>query len=246
MKQNGKFLFVFLVLSLFISCAQAPQQLVSEKPVASVVDLTSEKVRDSIVLIESENASSTGFFVAPDKIVTNIHSVAHAGPISIKSSNEEKNWTIEGVVGFDTENSLVILKLTGEGTPLPLADSDTVQIGESVSILSYPDGIFKVLASRIQSLRKNNRWLRLNTTAAKKTNGSPVFNNSGQVIGVIVPYGGYAVFSSVLEALFAESMPMEPLAEWQQRKQVRAAAYYGLGKEKLDAKDYYSLDNFMN
>jgi len=43
MKQNSKFLFVFLVLSLFISCAQAPQHLVSEKPVAPVVDLASEK-----------------------------------------------------------------------------------------------------------------------------------------------------------------------------------------------------------
>ena len=230
MKRNITSLLVLLTLGFFLSCAQAPQQMVSGKPVAPVVDLTSEKIRDSIVWIESENASGTGFFVAPDKIVTNIYSVAHAGPISIKSSNEEKNWTIEGVVGFDTENSLVILKLTDEGTPLPLGDSDTVQIGESVSIFSYPDGIFKVLESRIQSLRKNNRWLRLNTTTAKKTNGSPVFNNSGQVIGVIVPYGGYAISSSVLKALFAESMPMEPLAEWQQRKQVRAAAYYGLGK----------------
>ena len=238
MTQNSKFLFVFLVLSLFISCAQAPQQLVSEKPAAPVVDLTSEKIRDSIVLIESENASGTGFFVAPDKIVTNIHSVAHAGPISIKSSNEEKNWTIEGVVGFDTENGLVILKLTGEGTPLPLADSDRVQIGESVSILSYPDSTFKVLESRIQSLRKNNRWLRLNTTISKKTNGSPVFNNNGQVIGVIVPYGDYAVSSSVLEALLAESMPMEPLTAWQQRKHIRAVAYYSLGEEKFDTKDY--------
>ncbi|MDE0401037.1 MAG: tetratricopeptide repeat protein [Candidatus Poribacteria bacterium] len=238
MTQNSKFLFVFLVLSLFISCAQAPQQLVSEKPAAPVVDLTSEKIRDSIVLIESENTSGTGFFVAPDKIVTNIHSVAHAGPISIKSSNEEKNWTIEGVVGFDTENGLVILKLTDEGTPLPLADSDRVQTGESVSILSYPDSTFKVLESRIQSLRKNNRWLRLNTTISKKTNGSPVFNNNGQVIGGIVPYGDYAVSSSVLEALLAESMPMEPLTAWQQRKHIRAVAYYSLGEEKFDTKDY--------
>ena len=238
MKQNSRFLFVSLALGLFLSCAQAPQQLVSEKPVALTVDLTSEKIRDSIVFIEGAKESGTGFFVSSDKIATNIHSVAHAGAVSVKSADEEKDWTIEGVVGFDAENGLVILKLTGEGTPLPLADSDRVEVGESVSILSYPDGAFKVLESRIQSLRKRNRWLRLNTTAAKKTNGSPVFNNNGQVIGVIVPYWGYAISVGTLEALLDASMPIEPLSEWQQREQIRAAAYYSLGKEKSKVEDY--------
>lgn len=237
-RQNGKFLFLFLVLSLFISCAQAPQQLVSEKTAAPPVDLTSEKIRDSIVLIESENASGTGFFVAPDKIATNTHVVAHAGPVSVKSPDKEKDWTIEGVIGYDAKNSLVLLKVAGEGPPLPLGNSDAVQIGESISILGYLDGEFKVSESSIQSLRKSNRWLRLNTTAAKRTNGSPVLDNSGQVIGVIVPYGGYAISSNVLSVLLDASMPIEPLVEWQQRKNIRAAAYYSLGEEKLGAEDY--------
>ena len=51
----------------------------------------------------------------PDKIATNIHVIAHAGPVSVKSPNKEKDWTIEGVIGFDAKNSLVILKLTSEG-----------------------------------------------------------------------------------------------------------------------------------
>ncbi len=238
MRQNGKFLFVFLVLSLFISCAQAPQQLISEKPAAPVVDLTSEKIRDSIVLIESENASGTGFFVAPDKIATNTHVVAHAGPVFVKSPDTKKDWTIEGVIGYDAKNSLVLLKLTGEGAPLPIGNSDAAQIGESISILSYPDGEFKVSESSIQSIRKNNKWLRVKTTTSNRTNGSPVLDNNGQVIGVIVPYGDYAVSSNMLAVLFDASMPIEPLAEWQQREQVRAAVYYSLGEEKFDTKDY--------
>ena len=42
MKQNSKFLLVFLALGLLFACAQAPQQLVSEKPDAPVVDLASK------------------------------------------------------------------------------------------------------------------------------------------------------------------------------------------------------------
>ncbi|RKU20571.1 hypothetical protein C6503_05790 [Candidatus Poribacteria bacterium] len=238
MKQNSKFLFVFLILSLFISCAQAPQQLVSGKPVAPVVDLASEKIRDSIVLIESENASGTGFFVAPDKIATNTHVVAHMGPVFVKSPDTKKDWPIEGIVGFDAKNGLVILKLTDEGTPLPLGNGDAVQIGEPISILGYPDGEFKVTEGSIQSIRKNNKWFRVKAAVSNRTNGSPILNDKGQVIGIIVPYGGYVIPSNALTALLDTSMSIEPLAEWQRRKHIRAAAYYSLGEEKFGAKDY--------
>ena len=242
MKQNSKFLFLFLALSLLFACARTPQQLISEKPILPTVDLTSENIREAIVVIERENTSGTGFFVAPDMIATNIHSVARSGSVSVKSLDREKDWTIEGVVGFDAKNSLVILKLTGEGIPLPLGNSDVLGIGESISILDYPDGEYKITDGSIQSIRKRNRWLRLNTTTSKVPNGSPVFNDNGQVIAVIVPYNigsySYAVPSSALEILLDKSTPIEPLTEWQKRKHIRAAAFYGLGKQKLDAKDY--------
>ena len=242
MKQNSKFLFLFLVSGLLLSCGRAPQYLVSEKPVVPIVDLTSEKIRNAIVSIESENASGTGFFVAADKIATSIHVAAPAGPISIKSLDKEKSWTIEGVVAYDTKNKLVVLKIAGESTPLPFGNSDTLEIGASISILGYPDGEYKVTDSSIQSIRKNNKWLRVKTTTSKKTNGSPVLNNVGQVIGVIVPYGvgsySYGMPSSALEALLDRSVPGEPLAAWQKRAQIRTEAHYSLGIEKFSLKDY--------
>ena len=238
MKYTSKFLFVLLGLTLFFSCARAPQQMVSEKSIAPTANLTWKKIRNSIVLIESENASGTGFFVAPDKIATNIHVVAHAGPVFVKTLDRKKNRTVEGVVGYDTKNKLVVLKTAEAGTPLPFGNSDTLEIGASISILDYPDGEFKITDSSIQSIRKNNKWLRVKTTTAKKTNGSPVLNNNGQVIGIIVPYGRYAIPSNALVTLLDASMPIEPLSEWQQRKHVRAVASYSLGVEKSDAKDY--------
>ena len=238
MKRNINSLLILLTLGLFLSCARAPQQLVSEKPITPTVDLTWKKIRNSIVLIENENASGTGFFVAPDKIATNIHVVAHAGPVFVKTLDRKKNRTVEGVVSFDTENKLVILKLTSEGTPLRLGNSNTLEIGESISILDYADGEYKVTDTSIQSIRNRNKWLRVNTTTSRNTNGSPVLNNSRQVIGVIVPYGNYAVLSSALEALLDKSMPVEPLTEWQKRKQIRAEAAYSLGAEKFKVKDY--------
>lgn len=242
MKTNGKFLLSLLVLIILYACTPTSHQFVPDKPGTPIENATLEKIKKSIVLIKSETGSGTGFFVAPDKIATNSHVVAHAGPIFVKSPDKEKDWRIEGVIGYDAENSLVILKIDGEGTPLNLDNSDTAQIGEAVYIPGFPDGDYEVTETSIQTIRKSSKWHRLNTTTSKETNGGPVLNNKGQVIAVIVPYKnrsyGYAIPSGALEALFDKSMPIQPLSEWQQRKHVRAEVYYGLGKEKLDAEDY--------
>ena len=242
MKRNIKSLLVLLTLGLFISCARAPQ-LISEKPIAPTVDLTSEKVKDAIVLIESENGSGTGFFVAPDKVVTNTHVVAHAGPVSVKSPDKEKNWAIDGVVGFDAKNSLVILKIADEGTPLSLADSDAVQGDEAVSIVGYPGGAYKVTQANIlYKIRNSNGWLLMRATTAQESSGGPVLNSEKRVIGVTVRYGndsfGYAIPSNTLKGLLARSMPVESLETWQQRKPVRAEARYSFGERKFAVKDY--------
>ena len=243
MKRNNTFLLILLTLGLFLSCARAPQQLVSEKPVAPIVDLTSEKIRESIVWIENENTSGTGFFVAPDKIATNIHVIAHSGPVSVKSPDKEKNWAIEGVVGFDAKNSLVLLKIAGEGTPLPLADSDAVQGGEAVSIVGYPNGTYKVKKANIlYKIRNSNEWLPMRATTAQENSGGPVLNSEKLVIGVTVRYGndsyGYAIPSNTLKGLLARTIPLEPLAAWQARKPVRAEVYYSFGAGKFTVKDY--------
>ena len=243
MKHTSKFLFVFLALGLLFACARAPQQLVSEKHVTSIVDLASKKIRDSVVVIENENGSGTGFFVAPDMIATNTHSVAHSGSVSIKSPDQEKDWAIEGVVGFDAKNSLVLLKVVGEGTPLPLADSDAVQGGEAVSIVGYSNGTYKVTKANIlHNVRNSNEWLRMRATTAQKSSGGPVLNSEKLVIGVTVRYGndsfGYAIPSNTLKGLLARSMSVEPLEAWQQRKPVRAEAYYSFGERKFAVKDY--------
>ena len=238
MKQNSKFLFVFLALGILLSCARTPRQLVFQHPVGLI-----ESVNDSIVWIESETESGTGFFVAPDKIVTNIHLVAPPGPIVAKSPDKEAPWKIEGVVGFDVKNSLVLLKIAGEGTPLPLADSDAVRGGEAVSIVGYPDGAYKVTKANIlYKIRNTDEWIPMRATTAQESSGGPVLNSEKLVIGVTVRYGndsfGYAIPSNTLKGLLARSMPVEPLEAWQQRKPVRAEARYTFGKRKFAVKDY--------
>ena len=238
MKQYNKYLLVLLALGILLSCARIPRQLVFQSPARLI-----ESVNDSIVWIESETESGTGFFVAPDKIVTNIHLVAPVGPIVAKSPDKETPWKIEGVVGFDAKNSLVLLKVVGEGTPLRLANSDTVQGGEAVSIVGYPDGAYKVTKANIlHNIRNSDEWLPMRATTAQECSGGPVLNWKKRVIGVTTRYGndsfGSAIPSNTLKGLLARSMPVESLETWQQREPVRAEVRYSFGERKFAVKDY--------
>ena len=242
MKQNSKLLFVFLALGLLLSCGRAPQQLVSEKPAISTEDLASEKIRDSIVLIESKNIYGTGFFFAPDKIATNIHIVAQPGPIFVKLKDKEKIWAVTGVTAFDTGNDLVILKIAGESIPLSLGDSGAIQEGEPVIVVGYPNKKYKVVKGKIHSASNSGEWLRLSAKIGSGGSGSPTLNSEGLVVGINAAQSehyGYDIPSSILKTLLAQSEVTEPLAKWQKRKLIRASALSVKGQMEYNANRYH-------
>lgn len=231
------FLSLLVTLGFLLSCAQTPQQI-AEKTLA----LT----KDSTVRLVSQAGKSitlgSGFFVDKDKIATNIHVVAQPGPVFAKLSEKETTLAVEGIVAFDVKNNLVILKLSGEGVPLPLGDSDAVQSGESVSVVGYPNDRYKAVTGTIDSIFKSDKWFGIKGTISKESSGAPVLNSKGQVIGITVGYGddsdNYAIPSNALKALLAKTMPLEPLVEWRKRETIRAERHYSQGEQKSAAKDY--------
>ena len=190
MKQDSKSLLVLLTLGLLLSCTRTPAQLVSKKPEALTVDVTSEKLKGSIVrvvgLLGAKIHIGSGFFVARDKIATNIHVVAHPGPVFAKLDHEETVWSVEGVTAFDVKNDLVILKLAGEGTPLPLGDSDSIRRGEPISTIGFPGGVYKVMPGTVLHTQNSDKRIRTTADTLGGSSGGPLLNSNGQVIGIHV------------------------------------------------------------
>ncbi len=241
MKQNSKSLLVLLALSLLLSCTRAPQQLVSKKSEAPIVSVTSEKLKDSVMRVVGLRGTKThigsGFFVARDKIATNIHVVAHPGPIFVKLVNTETVWAIEGVTAYDVKNDLVVLKIAGVGTPLPLGDSDAVRRGETISVVGFPRGAYKVVAGTVLNTWNSDKRIRTTADTVIGNSGGPLLNSKGQVIGVHVGRDE-AVPSNMLKALLSQPTRIEPIAQWRNREFIRAYAYFVLGKTKVAEKNY--------
>ena len=262
MKRFSKFLLSFLALGLMLSCARTPQRIELHRlyavprgtpmgpglPLGVAEGLDTEKVKASTVAVVYGEGDSTmigsGFFVANDKIVTNIHGLADADLASLHVRTDNANYTIRGVTAFDTQNDLVILQISGEGVPLVLGNSDAVSSGEtvfSVGYVGYPADRFNIMENTVLPERLNGVWLRVTPNGPGGTSGGPVLDTKGEVVGINVAGNGaigYTVGSNVLKELLDRSGTVEPLARWQKRDAIRAYLYLGQSSERFYAADY--------
>ena len=232
MKVSRISLLGLLTLAVLFSCARVPQRIVEVSEGSS--DFT-------VIRVEGRYGAASGFFVASDKIATNIHVVAHPGPVFIKSPDGKTIWTVEGVTAFDVKNDLVILKIAGKGAPSLLGDSDAVAVGDTVIATGYPGGRYKVTKGIVYRVRRNDKWLQMQIALSGGSSGSPVQDSTGQIIGIVSavedPYS-YVIPSNTLRTLVARSGPVEPLTQWRKREPIRAYIYSVRGQRKYNAHHY--------
>ena len=273
MKRISQFLLGFLVLGVIFSCARTPQRVELHPvyviprgapegpglPLGVAEGLDTEKVKASTVRVVYGEGDSTmissGFFVANDKIATNIHVLADADLASLHVRTDNANWTIQGVTAFDTQNDLVILQVPDTGVPLTLTNSDAVSSGETVfcvGYVGYPADRFNIMETTVLPERLKGAWLRVTPNSPGGNSGGPVLNTEGEVIGITVAGSGaigYAVGANVLKGLLDRSGTAESLAEWQKRDSIRAYRYLYQASSKFYTDDYAgaieAVDKFL-
>ena len=150
---------------------------------------------------ESQRALGSGFvFDKAGYIVTNYHVVEGAGSIRVTFSN---NQSINArLVGSDPSTDLAVLKVNMKAsalTPLPLGDSDAVEVGDSVVAIGNPFGLSRTATAGIVSALQRqitapedalgNQYaidhvIQTDAPINKGNSGGPLINPSGEVIGV--------------------------------------------------------------
>ena len=137
----------------------------------------------------SENlGSGSGFFIGHDKIATNYHVIKGTTSIVAKLVGERQWHAVENIVATDEEHDLAILELSGIIAPaLRLANSDAIQIGDSVYAVGNPERLEGTFSEGIiSSIRRvgNNRWIQMTASISPGSSGGAVLNSRGQVIGI--------------------------------------------------------------
>jgi putative serine protease PepD len=162
-----------------------------------VVEITvSGRTQESPFGGQTQQAQGSGFvYDTEGRIVTNEHVVDGAQSVSVKLWNG-KSYDAT-VVGTDPSTDLAVLDIDAPASvlsPLPLGDSDKVQVGNTVVAIGSPFGLEQTVTAGIvsalhrQMTSPNNFTIdnSIQTDAAINhgNSGGPLINSSGQVIGV--------------------------------------------------------------
>lgn len=133
----------------------------------------------------------SGFFIAADRIVTNMHVIKDAELIRIETFNGH-TYTVQRVIAVDEREDLALLQMDGpfaDATFLQLAGAAPVE-GEAIVVVSNPRGTqWKLTQGRVGPIWKfKGVGKRVQITAAilPGSSGGPVVNKKGHVVGVAV------------------------------------------------------------
>lgn len=192
-------------------------------------------------------SNCSGFFVGRNQIATSFHILEGAMSVAVKHVDTETAYTIEGITAFDEENDLAVLKVSEEGIPFDLGNSETVKKRARICAIGYDGDKENSAPATVRGIEKKDKWLRLHIPAGPGWSGCPVLNNEGKVIGVLSRgsvkpsrNSGHAVPSNTLKALLtsAEGTDVQPLTEWQNRPRIRAYLEYKKGMAHQAGEDF--------
>lgn len=240
---------------------KALQQISNKALTASValLEVEHKKRLTDKVMLGAKVAGGSGFFVGPGLIATNIHCVVGTTWVFVESARMKTQFPIESVVAFDDKNDLVILKVAGEATPLPLGDSDALKINSPVYAVRCVGEDIEAKGAKgvitpgtVHGIGRSHKHLRLRAPLSHGNSGGPVLNKRGEVIGIVTAGGSpvgkqtartradfaYAIPSNALKALLEEVRDVEPFEAWREQPRIRAYAELAQANKKQTQGQY--------
>lgn len=185
-----KFVAILIVLWFFVAPALAQTVI----PAKSPGEIAREQGQ-AVVIVEALDdrgsviGQGSGFIVTPNgAIVSNLHVVQGAAMLRIKLANGDVYKTAD-LVDVDDVKDIAIIKIKGFKLPaVTLGDSDKSETGDSVVVISSPEGLVNSLTTGVISgVRRleTHRVFQITAPISRGSSGGALFNSNGEVIGVV-------------------------------------------------------------
>ena len=153
------------------------------------------RIKPSVVAIVTYDVKGeklsrgSGFFTAPDRVVTNRHVLEGAYKAEIHTVNELA-YSVKGVLAVDGEGDIALLQVEippGVASPLTVVRTSP-QEGESIVVIGNPLGlegsISNGIVSAVRDIPNFGRIIQITAPISQGSSGSPVVNMRGEVVGV--------------------------------------------------------------
>jgi len=139
-----------------------------------------------------QQSLGTGFVIDKEGyIITNNHVVEKADEIKVKLA-DEREFSAK-IIGRDAKTDLALIKIDPDRAlvPLPLGDSDKLEVGEWVVAIGNPFGLGNTVTAGIVSAKYRqigagsyDNFIQTDASINPGNSGGPLLNTSGEVIGI--------------------------------------------------------------
>lgn len=168
------------------------------------VAITTEVTYRSFYGYSTAPVSGSGFIISSDGyILTNYHVIEDAatGGYEISVLTYDGSEYIASIVGYEEDNDVAVLKIDANGlSAATLGDSDGISVGEDVYAVGNPLGElgYTMTSGMISALDRDIttydssagtytsiNMFQIDAAVNSGNSGGPVYNNRGQVIGIV-------------------------------------------------------------
>jgi S1-C subfamily serine protease len=171
----------------------ARESMPASTPIApestTLEDLVS-RVSPAVVTIEAGSSRGSGFFVAPDTILTNVHVVTSATSVTIRRPDGAA--ITARVESQSASYDIAVLKLPGpvaNQAIIRMGSAAGARVGQEVIAIGTPLGFLQNTVSRgiVSALREVDGATMIQTDAAINpgNSGGPLLDRTGTAIGII-------------------------------------------------------------
>lgn len=155
---------------------------------ASVEEIVASAV-DAVVQIETPNGRGTGFFVAPDTLLTNVHVIGSRSSVTIKRASGQT--TTARVTTTAPTFDIAVLRVSNADRStaiLPMGSALNARVGQDVIAIGSALGTLQNTVTRgiVSAVRQSGRAVLVQTDAAINpgNSGGPLIDRQGRAIGI--------------------------------------------------------------
>ena len=148
--------------------------------------------RDQIPKEHRQKSLGSGFIIDKEGfILTNNHVVENTDKIMVKLA-DEKEFSAK-IIGRDPKTDLALIRIETDRPlkPLPLGDSDKLEVGDWVLAIGNPFGLGDTVTAGIVSAKYRHigagsydNFIQTDASINPGNSGGPLLNTSGEVIGI--------------------------------------------------------------
>ncbi len=169
------------------SIAQPDATPAPAPPPAALEDLIS-RVLPAVVTVDSPGGRGTGFYIRPDRVLTNHHVVQGQTSVQLIAGNVKRTAVVMNVSAGADLAILQVYNADPQQTTLSFGTINRVRVGEEVIAIGSPLGVLANSVTRgiVSAVRRAGDTVLIQTDAAINpgNSGGPLVNRNGQVIGI--------------------------------------------------------------